>query len=292
MSEVTYLEALRRGLAEAMAADERVVALSSDLAADPVFTSVPADRAVEGALDGPGLAAVAVGAALAGLRPVVGLPPAAAELALAALGRLVAIHRGAAPLPLVARVPGAGVLAALDATVGWSVVVPARPAEARSLLPQAVAAGRPVVFVEERGLDAVVGPLEDAGAELGRARLARPGRDLAVVTWGAMLAASLAAADRLAAEGIEIEVLDLTTLEPLDEAALLATVRNTSRVVVAGAGPRAASPAAAVAARIADSAFEWLDAPVERLCCSAAAPGDEEDTVETLVALGRRLARY
>ena len=102
---------------------------------------------------------------------------------------------------------------------------------------------------------------------IGQARLAREGRDLSVITYGAMLHVALEAAGRLEADGIDLEVLDLRTLKPLDQEAILATARKTSRVIVLTEEQTTGSVAGEVAARIAEHAFEWLDGPVHRLCC-------------------------
>jgi 2-oxoisovalerate dehydrogenase E1 component beta subunit len=107
----------------------------------------------------------------------------------------------------------------------------------------------------------------DGVVPIGSARLAREGRDLSVITYGAMLHVALEAAGRLEQEGVEIEVLDLRTLKPLDQEAVLATVRKTNKVVVLTEEQPTGSVAGEVAARIAEHAFPWLDGPVHRLCC-------------------------
>jgi len=139
----------------------------------------------------------------------------------------------------------------------------------------------------------------DGLVPLGKARLARPGRDLSVISYGAMLHVALEAAERLAAEGIDLEVLDLRTVKPLDEEAILATVRKTNRVLVLTEEQLSGSVAGEVAARIAERGFAWLDGPVHRLCCPDTpvpySPTLEEaylPNVDTLVARVRELASY
>jgi len=134
---------------------------------------------------------------------------------------------------------------------------------------------------------------------IGQARLAREGRDLSVITYGAMLQVALEAAGRLEAEGIDLEVLDLRTIKPLDQEAILATVRKTSRVIVLTEEQTTGSVAGEVAARISQDAFEWLDGPVHRLCCPDTpvpySPTLEEaylPNVDKLAARVRELASY
>ena len=134
---------------------------------------------------------------------------------------------------------------------------------------------------------------------IGQARLAREGRDLSVITCGAMLQVALEAAGRLEAEGIDLEVLDLRTIKPLDQEAILATVRKTNRVIVLTEEQLTGSVAGEVAARISQHAFEWLDGPVHRLCCPDTpvpySPTLEEaylPNVDKLAAKVRELASY
>ncbi|HYN22153.1 MAG TPA: transketolase C-terminal domain-containing protein, partial [Thermoanaerobaculia bacterium] len=127
----------------------------------------------------------------------------------------------------------------------------------------------------------------------------RSGRHLSVITYGAMLHVALEAAGRLEADGIDLEVLDLRTLKPLDDEAILASVRKTTRVIVLTEEQRSGSVAGEVAARIAEHAFEWLDSPVVRLCCPDTpvpySPTLEDaylPNVDKLVAKVRELASY
>jgi 2-oxoisovalerate dehydrogenase E1 component beta subunit len=134
---------------------------------------------------------------------------------------------------------------------------------------------------------------------IGKAKLAREGRDLSVITYGAMLHVALEAAGRLEGEGIQLEVLDLRTVKPLDDEAILATVRKTNRVIILTEEQITGSVAGEVAARISQNAFEWLDGPVHRLCCPDTpvpySPTLEEvylPNVDKLVARVRELASY
>jgi 2-oxoisovalerate dehydrogenase E1 component beta subunit len=213
-------------------------------------------------------------------------------------------------------------------TPGLKIVAPATVADAYGLLKSAIRDPNPVLYFEHKFLyrrikeelpqasrtAAAGGAGAAAGAEgaasaagadgdglvpLGKARLARPGRDLSVISYGAMLHVALEAAERLAAEGIDLEVLDLRTVKPLDEEAILATVRKTNRVLVLTEEQLSGSVAGEVAARIAERGFAWLDGPVHRLCCPDTpvpySPTLEEaylPNVDKLAARVRELASY
>ncbi|HHY57246.1 MAG TPA: alpha-ketoacid dehydrogenase subunit beta, partial [Chloroflexi bacterium] len=153
-------------------------------------------------------------------------------------------------------------------TPGLKVVAPATPADAKGLLIAAIRDNNPVIYFESkplyRSLKGYVPP-GDYVTPIGQAHVARPGHDLSIITYGAMLHQALAAAERLATEGIAAEVLDLRTLKPLDTEAILATARKTGKVLVVHAANKLAGVGAEVAALVAEAAFEWLDAPVQRL---------------------------
>jgi 2-oxoisovalerate dehydrogenase E1 component beta subunit len=212
-------------------------------------------------------------------------------------------------------------------TPGLKIVAPATVADAYGLLKAAIRDPNPVLYFEHKylyrrikdelpaagapgpsagaeaaGLPGSAGPAvggADGAMELGRARLARPGRDLSVITYGAMLHVALEAAERLAAEGIDLEVLDLRTVKPLDEDAILATVRKTNKVLVLTEEQLSGSVAGEVAARIGERGFAWLDGPVHRLCCPDTpvpySPTLEEaylPNVDKLAARVRELASF
>ena len=222
-------------------------------------------------------------------------------------------------------------------TPGLKIVAPATVADAYGLLKAAIRDPNPVLYFEHKylyrrikaelpptrpagavqpvrpdwpepqgpeGAESVAGAAAVTGSDgepviLGKARLARAGRDLSVITYGAMLHVAMEAAERLAAEGIDLEVLDLRTVKPLDEEAILATVRKTNRVLVLTEEQLSGSVAGEVAARIAERGFAWLDGPVHRLCCPDTpvpySPTLEEaylPNVDKLAARVRELASY
>ncbi len=187
-------------------------------------------------------------------------------------------------------------------TPGLKIVAPGTVADAYGLLRAAIHDPNPVLYFEHKYLyrrlkDELAGDSE--AVPIGQARLAREGRDLSVITYGAMLQVALEAAGRLEGDGIDLEVLDLRTLKPLDQEAILATARKTSRVIVLTEEQTTGSVAGEVAARISQDAFEWLDGPVHRLCCPDTpvpySPTLEEaylPNVDKLVAKVRELASY
>jgi pyruvate/2-oxoglutarate/acetoin dehydrogenase E1 component len=150
---------------------------------------------------------------------------------------------------------------------GLKVVAPATPADAKGLLLASIRDANPVVFLEHSALYFTDGPVPEGETivPLGVADVKRPGRNVTVVTYGALVREALAAAEALAGEGIDVEVLDLRTLKPLDEAAILASARKTGKVVVAYEGAKTAGVGAEVAALIAEQAIEYLEAPVVRV---------------------------
>jgi acetoin:2,6-dichlorophenolindophenol oxidoreductase subunit beta len=185
---------------------------------------------------------------------------------------------GQCAVPMVVRTPHGGGLNAgpqhsqcLEAwfahVPGLKVVIPSNPADAYGLLRAAIDDPNPVVFVEHKGLYGSKGAIDDSppSVAIGKARMARPGRDVTVVTYGAAVAWSLRAAEKLAGEGIEAEVLDLRTLQPWDEAAVFESVSRTQRLVVAHEAVTPFGAGAEIAARIGERAFGLLKAPVMRV---------------------------
>ncbi|WP_151445396.1 alpha-ketoacid dehydrogenase subunit beta [Lacisediminimonas profundi] len=290
MAEMRYMQAVTQALRDSMTADQTVVVMGEDVAA--AGGSFKATRGLLGefgpqrVLDTPisesTIANAAVGAAMCGLKPVVEIMfMDFITLAMDALVNQAAKARfmfgGRSNVPMVLRTPHGGGLNAgpqhsqcLEAwfahVPGLKVVCPATPQDAYSLLRAAIDDPDPVVFIENKALYGSKGEVDTTLAgEIGRARIARSGRDLSIVTYGATLYAALAAADTLAREGIECEVIDLRSLQPWDEAAVFASVARTHRVVVAHEAVRSFGCGAEIAARIAEDAFDELDAPVVRV---------------------------
>jgi 2-oxoisovalerate dehydrogenase E1 component beta subunit len=324
MATVTYLEAVRQALWDEMEADERVFMLGQDIG-----TYGGAFRVTAGFLDrfGPGrvidtpisesaMVGCAIGAAMMGMLPVVEMQ--FIDFISCAFNQIINFaaptrYRWGQKVPIVVRGPSGGNVhgsayhsqnpeSYFQHTPGLKVVAPGTVADAYGLLRAAIHDPNPVLYFEHKYLYRRIKEELPEGAgpvEIGKARLAREGRDLSVVTYGAMLHVALEAAGRLEGDGIDLEVLDLRTIKPLDREAVLATVRKTSRVIVLSEEQITGSVAGEVAALIANHAFEWLDGPVHRLCCPDTpvpySPTLEEaylPNVEKLIAKVRELASY
>lgn len=291
-TETTYREAVREAIRAAMHADERVFLMGEDVGryggcyavSKGLLDEFGPERIRDTPLSESGFTGVGIGAAMGGMRPIVELMTV--NFSLLALDQIV---NNAATLrhmsgdqlgvPLVIRMAtGAGrQLAAqhshsLEAwyahVPGIRVVAPATVTDARHMLVAALADPDPVVIFEHVMLYNRTGALDPGtrAVDLGRAAVRRPGRDVTLVTYGGSLPKTLEAADALAAEGVEAEVIDLRTLRPLDDATVMASVRRTRRAVVVDEAWRSGSLAAEVSARIMEQAFWDLDAPVGRVC--------------------------
>jgi pyruvate dehydrogenase E1 component beta subunit len=291
MPELTYREALRTTLIEEMDRDRAVVLLGEDIGLYQGTFRVTADlldrygptRVIDTPISELGFVGAAVGMAMLGLRPVVEVMTW--NFALLALDQIVNnaakvryFSGGQVDVPLVMRGPnGAGVqLSAqhsqsLEALFGHFpglyVVAPATPAEARGLLRTAIRGKDPVIFLENAALYGLKGEVPDGTFALpfGQAEVTRAGRDVTIVAYSRMLHVALTAADRLAAEGIQAEVINLRSLRPLDMRTVAGSVARTHRAVVVQEQWRPYGAAAEIAASIYEQAFDELDAPVERV---------------------------
>ena len=292
MTEITLVQAVNLALARAMEADRSVIVLGEDVATDGgVFRATDGLLARFGearVLDTPlaeaAIAGLSVGLAAQGFRPVAEIQftgfiyPAIDQMVNHA-SRLRTRTRGRLTCPMVLRSPcGGGIHVpehhsespeAMFAHVpGLRVVIPSSPARAYGLLLAAIRDPDPVVFLEPTRLyRAVKEDVADDGQALplDRAFVLRDGTDLTLVTWGAMVTETLAAADTLAAEGVDSEVIDLATLKPLDADTLLASVTKTGRCVIVHEAPLTGGFGAEVAARLAERALTSLLAPIERV---------------------------
>ena len=302
MSEITMVEALNKGLHQAISADDRVVVLGEDVAKTGGVFRVTAglldsfgeDRVVDTPLAEAGIVGSAIGMAMYGLLPVVEIQfdvfvyPGFEQIVVHA-ARLAWRTRGEVPASIVIRIPyGGGVRApelhsdspeALFAHVpGLKVVCPTTPEDARNMLVAAIADPDPVVFMEPKriyraGRQEVA---EELPFELGngngsyndylsKARIARQGDDLALITYGATLPLSLEAADRLSGEGIECRVVDLRSLFPLDVDAIVDAASSCRRALIVHEAPRMSGIGAEVSALIHERAMLDLEAPVGRV---------------------------
>jgi pyruvate dehydrogenase E1 component beta subunit len=291
MAEMTYRDALRAALIEEMDRDDGVVLLGEDIGVYQGTFRVTAGllerygskRVIDTPIAELGVVGAAIGMAMAGLRPVVEVMTwnfalLATDQIFQNAAKLRYFSGGQVAVPLVIRGPnGAGVQLSAQHSQsfeafyghfpGLKVVAPADPADARGMLKAAIRGQDPVIFLENASLYTMKGevPEGDAVRPLRGARVVRPGRDVTIVSYSRMLHLALAAAQRLAAEGIEAEVIDLRALRPLDLEPVIASVRRTHRAVVVQEQWKPYGAGAEIAAGIGERAFDQLDAPVERV---------------------------
>ena len=326
MAEVTYLEALREGLREEMARDPRVFILGEDVGkyggafkvTEGLFEEFGANRVIDTPIAEAAIVGAAAGAAHMGLRPV-------AEMqfidfiscAYDMLTNYVATarYRAGLPTPMVVRGPCGGFVrggpfhsqnpeAAFLHTPGLKIVCPATARDAKGLIKAAIRDDDPVLYFEHKYLYRRVKETlpegEDIVTPIGKARIAREGTDLSIITYSAMVWKALEAAEQLEKDdGVSVEVLDLRTLAPLDDAAILATVQKTNKVMIVHEDTRTGGVAGEIAARINETAFEWLDGPVYRVTAADVplpyAPTLEDyvlPQVADIVTVARKLAAY
>lgn len=291
MSEVRFARAIGAALADGMAADESVILLGEDVAAAGGPFGVTKGlldrfgelRVRDTPISEAAIVGAAVGAALSGLRPVVEIMfMDFMTLAMDALVNQAAkahfMFGGQRSVPLVVRTPhGGGVNAGpqhsqcLEAwfahVPGLKVVCPATPADAYGLMRSALADPNPVIVVENKALYGLKGDLPAPPPEvaIGKGRIARPGRDLTIVAYGAAVHIALDAATRLVSDGIEAEIIDLRSIQPWDEALVLESLSRTHRLVIAHEAVEVFGVGAEIAARMADVGFDDLDAPIVRV---------------------------
>jgi len=290
--DLTLVEAVNDGLHAAMAADDRVLVYGEDVAQQGgVFRATEGlrdafggDRVFDTPLSEIGIVGTAIGLATCGYRPAVEIqfsgfiPPAFNQLVQNA-SRIRWRTRGERTAPMVVRTPYGGGVRALEHhseslesayahVPGLKVVVPGTPRDAKGLLIAAIRDPDPVLFLEPKRIyrttrEPVPAPAYET--PLGEATVRRAGTDATVLAWGAMLREALAAADNLAGEGIDAEVVDLRTISPLDRETVLDSVRKTGRVVVVHEAPKSGGFGGELAATIAEEAVLYLEAPIERV---------------------------
>jgi 2-oxoisovalerate dehydrogenase E1 component beta subunit len=286
----TYLEAIREGLWEEMERDPGVFLIGEDIGTYGGAFKVTAGfiehfgerRVVDTPISESGIVGAAIGAGLMGLRPVAEMQ--FADFITCGFDQIVNFaakcrYRWGAAVPMVVRAPSGGGIHGgpfhsqnpemwFVKTPGLKVVCPATAYDAKGLIKSAVRDNDPVIFFEHKALYRRIKedlPAGDFTVPIGQARIARAGRDLTVVTYGAMVWVALEAADTLAAEGIEMEVVDLRTLLPLDRETVCDSVKRTSKVLLLHEDTRTGGLAGELAATISETVFEYLDAPIVRV---------------------------
>jgi acetoin:2,6-dichlorophenolindophenol oxidoreductase subunit beta len=325
MPEVSYREAVRDAMSTAMRRDEDVFIMGEDIAemggsmgvTQGMLEEFGPERVRNTPISEMAIVGAGIGAAVAGMRPIVEIMyQDFTTLAMEQIVSQAAKHRymsgGQMKVPLTIRTqggagwsPGAQHAQQLEAwfvhVPGLKVIFPSTPADVRGLLWSAIYEDNPVVFFEHRTLYGIKGevPEEIEPIEIGKARIHREGEDVTVVATGRLVHESLKAAAEAAEEGISVEVFDPRTLQPLDEDALIASVKKTNRVVVAHEAVTRMGWGAEVAAVVQEQAFDYLDAPVARVGAKFApipfAPVMEEWIVphhqDVLAAIRRTVGR-
>jgi len=290
-AEMTYRDAMREAIRDAMRRDDRVFLMGEDVGpyggafgvSMGLLEEFGPDRIRDTPLSESAFVGTGIGAAMGGLRPIVEVMTVnfsllALDQILNNAATLLHMSGGQLPVPLVIRMTtGAGrQLAAqhshsLEAWYahipGLRVVSPATVADARGMLWPALQSPDPVIIFEHGSLYNASGPTAGwEAADLASAAVRRPGEDITIVAYGGTVPVALAAADQLSANGVDAEVIDLRSLRPLDDATILGSASRTHRAVIVDEGWRTGSLAAEISARITERIFYDLDAPVGRVC--------------------------
>lgn len=292
MREITYVEAVREALRQALSADERVFLIGEDIglyggafgATVGLVEEFGHERVIDTPISEAGIAGACIGSALTGMRPVgeiqfMDFVTLSMEQIVLQASKIRFMFGGKVSVPMVLRMPGgSGTGAAAQHSEslenwfvhvpGLKVVMPSTPYDVKGLLLAAIQDDNPVIFVEHKLLYKTKGsvPEEMYTVPLGRSNVARQGEDITIVATSVMVNRSLEAAQRLAEEGIEAEVIDPRTLSPLDDVPIIESVKKTGRVLVVHEAPQTGGFGGEVVAHIVGSeAFDYLEVPVRRL---------------------------
>lgn len=291
MAELRFMNAVNQALADAMEADPSVILLGEDIAAAGGSFKVTRglldrfgpERVYDTPISEAAISGMAVGAALTGAKPVLEIMfmdfvTLTMDMMVNQAAKARSMFGAQGSVPLVLRTPHGGGLNAgpqhsqcLEAwfahVPGLKVVCPSNPADAYVLMRAAIDDPDPVIFVENKALYAMKGDLPEQPdiPEIGKARIARPGATVTVVAYGAAVAWALEAAETLESENIDVEVLDLRSIQPWDEAAVLSSLKKTHNLVIAHEAVEAFGAGAEIAARMADIGFDELDGPIIRV---------------------------
>lgn len=286
----TYLEAIRQGIWEEMERDPSVFLIGEDLGVyggafkvtKGMLDRFGETRVVDTPISESAIVGAAIGASFLGMRPVAEMQ--FADFISCAFDQIVNFaakcrYRWNAPAPIVIRAPNGGGIhggpyhsqnneAWFVHTPGLKVVQPSTAYDAKGLIKSAIRDNDPVIFFEHKALYRSVKddiPSTDYTVPIGKAKVFREGKDLSIITYGAMVHAANEAATILAGEGVSAEIIDLRTLLPIDEETILESVKKTSKALVLHEATLTGGVGGEIAARITEKAFEWLDGPVIRL---------------------------
>ncbi|MBS0534605.1 MAG: pyruvate dehydrogenase complex E1 component subunit beta [Proteobacteria bacterium] len=292
MVSMTMREALRDAMAEEMRADKDVFVMGEEVAeyqgaykvTQGLLQEFGDRRVIDTPITEHGFAGLGVGAALAGLKPIVefmtfNFAMQAIDQIINSAAKTLYMSGGQMGCQIVFRGPnGAAARVAAQHSQDYSawyshvpglrVIAPSNPADAKGLLKAAIRDPNPVIFLENEILYGQSGPvpkLDDFVLPIGKARIARPGKDVTIVAWSIGMRYALEAAETLAKEGIDAEVIDLRTLKPMDTETIVESVKKTGRLVTVEEGWAQSGVGAEIAARMMEQAFDYLDAPVARV---------------------------
>lgn len=288
--QATYLEAIRQGIREEMERDSNVFLLGEDIGiyggafkvTEGLLERFGDKRVVDTPISESAIVGAAIGASFMGLRPVAEMQ--FADFITCGFDQIVNFaakcrYRWNAPAPLVVRAPSGGGIhggpyhsqnpeAWFVHTPGLKVVEPSSAYDAKGLIKSAIRDNDPVIFFEHKALYRRVKediPEAEYTVPIGKAKVCREGRHISVITYGAMVHVALEAAEELDREGVSLEVVDLRTLLPMDEEAVLASVKKTSKAIVLHEATLTGGIGGEISARIGEKAFEYLDGPVVRI---------------------------
>lgn len=291
MPQIQMREALRQAMSEEMRRDPTIFLMGEEVAyydgaykvSQGMLAEFGPDRVVDTPISENGFAGLAVGAAMAGMRPIIefmtfNFSLVAYDQVINHASKIHHMSNGQYTLPIVFRGPNghAENLGAQHSTSveslyahfpGLKVVAPSTPYDAKGLLKASIRDNNPVIFLESEMMYGMKGevPEEEYVIPIGKADLKRDGKDLTLVAWGKAMLNTLKAAEELAKAGIEAQVLDLRSIRPLDHEALFACVAKTHRLVIVQEGYAFAGVAAEIACRVQESCFDLLDAPIVRV---------------------------
>jgi pyruvate/2-oxoglutarate/acetoin dehydrogenase E1 component len=324
MAVTTYIDAIKEGIWEEMEKDDRVFVLGEDVGiyggafkvTKGMLDKFGPMRVIDTPISESAIVGAAIGAALVGMRPVAEMQ--FIDFISCAFDQIVNFaakcrYRWGAGVPIVVRGPcGGGVHggpfhsqnpeAYFFNVPGLKIVCPSTAYDAKGLIKAAIRDPDPVLYFEHKYLYRRIKedlPAEDFVVPIGKAALRREGEDLSIITYGAMVYKALEAAEALAKDGIDVEVLDLRSILPLDEEAILMTAKKTSKVIVLHEATMTGGPGGEVVARIAEKAFEFLDGPIVRIAppdtpVPYSPPLEEAFLPQTrdIVATAKKLAAY
>ncbi len=291
MREITFSEATLEAMSEEMQRDEKVFVMGEDIARQGgifgQFKGLPQKFGVERVIDTPisetAIVGAGIGAALAGMRPVVDMHFAdfvgvCMDEVLNQMAKICYMFGGQCTMPLVMRAPDGIIRSAaaqhsqsLEAFFlhipGLKVVIPSNTADAKGLLKAAIREDNPVLYFEHKALFPLKGPVPEGEfcIPIGKANIAKEGKDVTIISYSLMMHRALEAADKLAGQGISAEVIDLRTISPIDKETIFSSVAKTKRLVIVHEAVKTGGVGAEISALVAEEMIDYLDAPIKRL---------------------------